>query len=659
MEPIVNNFAPPKPSDLDTISQDQNNTVSASPANLPNGLTEQAVLSYAKGRNTTWEGWFTPKFKLLEQNRELWRNSSVGGVRPGTTKPIPMAVGYAIVESVTARMNTTLLSRPKLVEAVSEEAQGDNDKQQTVEDFINQQLRSSLRKPEVGKNAIKSALLDAITIVRSTWKRVPNEVAVSDYQTDPSTGESLFMGQKPQATFKETAELVKKSAANCAWDIHCTTKVQDSAWFRERSRMSYNELLTWQQQGRIQNVEKIKNIVPSGVSGAQKADFETKLKKADGDSKWDMTYADEKLYQVDEWYARMTYTDKTQEGNGEVKFIDAHFFIVEGEHLVMFEENDLLPKRHPYMSGVVITDPDSVIGLSLLEAIKTILDAINNYSGKEQSLVEWCSNPTIFYGNKSGLSGRTTFSRPMGMQPVSDASDIKEFLGNPNSVKVLQEYILFLMNQAREASGANEQFQGIDGADTATEFQGLQAAAGSRFADMADTLDQSLFESCAQEMYWMYRQFGVDGQMVVHPQTEESAAVALTKADLQGDYRFVCVSAATEGYKGKQIADDNSFIKEMVIANQGGVFGQLQYNLPKHITEISMPLKGQKSSKNMFVPAPPPAPPKIDPPKVSVSLKGEDVAMLGLTPAVQEDFGIQPAPPPAPMMPEMSAGMAQ
>jgi hypothetical protein len=42
----------------------------------------------------------------------------------------------------------------------------------------------------------------------------------------------------------------------------------------------------------------------------------------------------------------------------------------------------------------------------------------------------------------------------------------------------------------------------------------------------------------------------------------------------------------------------------MIEANNGGMLGGTKYNLPKHITEISLPLRGQKSSKDMFVTAP-------------------------------------------------------
>lgn len=613
MEPIVNNNPPPKPADLDVMSNDNTNTVGGSPVNLPNGLTKEAILSYARNRNSTWDKWFTPKFKRIEENWKLWRNMRAGGTARTGANPIPLAVGYAILESVLARLNTTLLSRPKYVEAVSEIPQNDNGIQSQIEDFINQQLTKELRKPETGKSGFKSALLNGYVIFRSVWKREAQETSDAEYKEDPTTKEQLYMGEKPRTAFKEYWTARNCNPSNMAWDIHTTTKIDESSWVRERDYKSYNEFLVMEQNGELENVEQLKNITPSRLEGGAKEDFEKKLKRADGDPEWRTSYADEKLYQIDEWHAYMSYQDKDAEDGQTAKCIHAHFYIVENNHLMMFDENVLKPVRMPYKSAQLIQDPDSIIGLSLLEAIKPLLDSINVYAAKQQQLVEWCSNPTIFYGSKSGLAGRTTFSRPMGMQPVNDASDIKEFLANPASVKVVQEYMQFLISQARESSGANEQFQGIDGADTATEFQGLQAAAGSRFADIGENLNQGLIEPLGQEAYWMYRQFGVDGQMVFHPQTEESAAVAITKQMFQGEYRFVANTASTDNYKQRQIQDDTNFLQMMGAMNGQGGFNGMLYNVPKHVTEISLPMRGQKSSKDMFTPAPPPQPQMLGP----------------------------------------------
>lgn len=636
MQPIVNNNLPPKPSDLGTLSQDQSNSNNNSSADLPNGLSKQAILDFARNRNASWDKWFAPFFRRIEENRKLWRNLPAEMQRRVGAAPIPMAVGFSILESVDARLNSTLLHRPKMVEAISEQVQMDNTLQRKVEDFVNQCLGRESKRPDKGKMTLKGALLDGTAVIRSMWERKPYEVEQPQYDIDPLTGEQVFIGQQTQTLFREGWTFKRLGIGNVCWDVHTTTKAQDSKFFRERAYMSYNELLQMQMDGQLKGVEAIKHIVPSGLQGTDKQDFEARLKKAAGDTNWRNSYGDEKIYKVDEWYAVISYEgpqtiaedvaeDKMETAQGvsepeesnsvpeanepaemTTKFINAHFFIVEEQEIVMFEENVLVPKRHPYISSQAIQDPESILGLALLESVRPLLEIINTYAGKQQSLVEWCSNPTIFYGNKSGLAGRTTFTRPMGMQPVADANDIKEFLANPNSLKVVSEYIDRVINMAREATGANEQFQGIEGADTATEFQGLQAAAGSRFADLADTLNQGIFEPLAQECYWFYRQFGVDGQMVVHPQTEEASAVPITKADLQGEYRFSAISAAQENYRRAQIQDDTAFVGEMVQANQSGVFGPVRYNLAKHIQEISMPLRNQNSGKDMFIPAPMP-----------------------------------------------------
>ncbi len=607
MQPITNNFDLPKPSDTPDLEQNQGGE-SEGPISLPDGLKEEKVIKWTKTRASVWDSWFKEKFNRIETNHLLARNAKGNNInsRIGNA-PIPLAVGYSILEAVTARMNTTLLARPKLAEAVADSVMSDNGQQENVEAFINQKLTAELRQPEKGKFAIKAALIDGYVVARSEWKKVLVEDEKAEYKKDPLNDNNLYMGSKPTKQYKESWTFRKCNPTNCGWDIHTTTRGQDSPFFFENDKWSYNEMLDKQDAGELTGVERLKNITPSGMNGKEKDDFESKLKKADGDKDWSESYADQKLYKITEWFGAIPYKDEE-----EAEVCYCHFFIAEDKFLISFEENVLRPRRHPYITAQTVQEVDSVIGLALLEAIKPLLDAINNYAGKQQALVEWCSNPTIFYGNKSGLAGRTTFNRPMGMQPVTDANDIKEFLANPDSVEVVQKYIEFLINLARESSGANEQFQGIEQAETATQFQGLQAAAGSRFADIAENLNQGLVEALALECFYMYRQFGVDGQMVVHPQTEEASAVPLMKMDLQGDYRFIATSSASDNYKRAEIQDDTTFLQMMQGMNgQGGFPGQggtMLYNIPKHVTEISIPLRGQKSSKDMFTPAPPPAP---------------------------------------------------
>ena len=471
----------------------------------------------------------------------------------------------------------------------------DNAQQKLVGDFINQKLLEVVPQPDKGKSAIKSALVESFMVLRSEWVREVHETVKPMTEPHAVTGEPVIVGEEAVPSMREGWTFRAKNPANMAWEPHTETAIQDSPWTRERAKMSYNELLAWQREGRIWNVEYLKNIVPSSLGASEKEDWEAKLKKADGDSEWNYTYADEKKYQIDEWYADLTF-----ETQGQTQTVKCHFFIAEGSHLIYWEENPLQPKRHPYISCPILIDPRSITGLNILAPVEQLLEQINAYATKQSALVDGFSDPVVFYDESSGLNGRTTFKKMKGMIPVTNVNGIKEWVPDTSSLGVVRDYIQFLIGLARETTGANEQFQGIDGADTATEFQGLQAAAGSRFSDIADTLAQGMLEALAFECHAMYAQFGVDGEMVVHPSTESGPAQLITRAQLAGEYQFKAVSPVTEGYKGKQIADDTQFITEVGALNQAGAFGAKRYNLGKHIAEVSLPLRGVKTSADMF-----------------------------------------------------------
>jgi hypothetical protein len=600
-------------------------------ADMPEGVSPEALIQFSKSRNSAWSKWFEGKLKDIQRSHELWRNVQQATDKKGNQVPLP--VGYSILESVSARLNSVLLNRAKFVDAVSEIAQADNSKQSIVEDFVNQNLIDQSRKPQKGKATIKSGLLDGIAIVRSVWKREPYTATEPQYEADPMTGELIPVGEVTAQLFREYWTFEKKSISSMAWEPTCTTKIEDSPWIRERAFMAFNDLVRWKNEGRIWDISALKNVVPSGMSGEEKSDFEGRLKKSDGDKEWRKGFSYDKVYQIDEWFADVT----VGEGD-EARIKKMHWFVAENDYLLYAEENVLEPKRAPYVSSPNIMKPDSIIGLSLLETVSNLLALINSYGAKHNSLVGTASNLNVFYGEKSGIKRDQKFDKVVNMVPVQDARDIQPFQFNPSVVEIVKSSIEFWATFAREATGANEQFQGIEGADTATEFQGLQAAAGSRFADIADTYNQSLFEGLAYECLWMYQQLGVDGQMVYHPQSEETAGVALTRADIQGQYRFVASSVNTENYKARQVVDDTAFVAQMVEANANpAVMGGRIYNIPKHIEEISLPLRGQKNSKDAFVQVPP------------VVVPGPVTPVTPGTPPVPADGGALPMVPSEPV----------
>lgn len=733
MEPIVYNNMPNQDPKLGLPSNSAGAGSSSSVINFPDGVSASSIISYAKTRNSIFEKWYNPFVKLIATYHKMWRNEMTANMKG--TKPVPLPVSHSIIESINARLTSVIFNRPKYVDALPQQVTADNTLQKKVEDYVNQELKDVSPQPDKGKSAIKALLLDTFIIWRNVWKQCTEIITVPDYEPGmmqpgpqgPMPGQPMFVGNHEETITYEHWDWELMDPEQMAWDPHCTTNIQDSGWARQRTRMSYNQLMQWQQEGRVDDIDQLKTVTPSGLNPGMKKDWETSLREADGDKNWAFSYGDEKEFKVEEWYAEITYNgpapipseietgdveskiiddntplgslhapsefgmvpkdvspdfkggdddnsseelksdieDEQEEGKEVTKVMKAHFIIVEDKYIIKFEENPLRPQRIPYGSCPMIVKPRSIMGMSPLEPVKVIQDQINGFASKQNDLIDQATNRLILYDSTSGLTGRTAFSKLNGLVPVESINGIKEFPANPTTVKIIQDYITAMQELMNQSTGANEQFQGAEGADTLGEFQGLVAAAGSRFADVADTINQSMIENMADECFWFTQQFGVDGQMIVRQTGGDTPPVSLTRADFIGQYKFSAVSATTENYHKQAIADDTAFVGMMNQINQTNGFGpgtqpntNKQFNVAGHLQNVSLPLRGAKNSADQFinVPIPPPPPPKPpDPPRISVALNGQDAAALGLSPAIQQDFGVQGQPQPQPqMMPPMA-----
>ena len=235
---------------------------------------------------------------------------------------------------------------------------------------------------------------------------------------------------------------------------------------------------------------------------------------------------------------------------GPVQIGDYHFFVVEDQVVINFEENPCDPRGTPYGSCPFVVDPHSVLGLSALDQVLSLQKMVNAFSGHQAALGDRAAKPLILYDATSGLSARSSFMKMYGYQPVDNINGIKEVSVDSGPLVAVQNYINFLIGLTRETSGANEQFQGVEGSDTATEFQGLMAAAGSRFANIADTLAQGWLEPLASECFRFYRQFGVDGQMVARTGIEGNGPAV--------DPRRASRGLQLPGHGGNEQAKQNS-----------------------------------------------------------------------------------------------------
>lgn len=606
----------------------------------PDGLTAEKILAFARSRRTAFDAWFKPQADHIQELWKMFENQNTGVVKSNKVVSLPIPNG--IVETINSRLAPAILNRSKFVDAIQNFVTPDDDKRINVDSFVNQKVMQESRKPNKGKDALKGNIIEGVMFWRHLWKIEENTVSVPQYTPDPSfmpdpmnpdaKPPMIYTGEQPQTQTKQFWSWEYKAPTSLIWEPTCTTRVQESPYVGEHSKMSLNDLLKWQAEGRITGVEQIKNIIPAGLNGPAREDWEKKRKEALGERNLDFKYADDKEFYVEEWFACITWetggaapqpeTEMLSTEDAEAQPVpvqpkpstpkqtnygEFHFFIVEDQVVVKFEENGLPHKMKPYGSCPFSTKPRSVMGLAACDPIKVISEQANTFAGKQNDLVNKIADPLTFYDDTSGISGRNQFMRTNGLQPVLNVNGIKQMPTDATPVKINQEYINFCIQLCRDITGANDQVAGIEGADTATEYQGLVAAAGTRFAEVADTINEFFIADLAMGCFLFYQQFGVDGQMIVHDTAQTGTSISLTRADLQGDFEFVPTVSQTQTGKEKAKSDDTAFL-QMVSTMPPNAMGGQVYNIPKHITEVSLPLRDIKTGPGWFLPAPPPMP---------------------------------------------------
>lgn len=612
MQPRVNNAPPPTaPNDpMPQGSGEGNDGLST----MPEGLSEAAVVKFCQARNSVFDQWFGPYIKAITEWHAVAKNKPIAA-KSGLSVALP--VGSGIVESINSRLQPMLLNRSKIVEAVPEFPTEDNEVTSQMEDFINQQVLTVTRTPEKGKQAIKSAIVESFIVWRNLWKMetkkrvVPTPILDPNFIPDPMNPEAQaqVIGSEDVIVEEQKGswDWELKNPANIAWDPHTITRISDSPWVRERSQMSFNQLKAWERAGIIKDVSRLRYVVPKGVSGTQKEGWEAEIRRADGDSNWSFTYADEKSYSVEEWWADLSWENGEEHTSKKMRW-----FLVENNYVFGLEENPLIPQRVPYDSCPFVLDLHSLTGQSAVGTITSIQGQINNMAGYQAALTERMAKPTIFYDESSGLSNRTSYFKLFGMQPVQNVQGIREMTADSAPVAAVQNYINFLIGLAREASGANEQFQGTEGADTLGEFQGLAAAAGQRFADTVDTLSQGWLERLATECYLFNKQFVNDGDAVVRASNTEGKAEILSRQAFELEFTFIASSSSNEQSKQKEVQAVVQAM-EMQAKMPPSPDGQT-LNVQKVWTDILLPMLGQKNGKDWFIQAPMPMMPAGMPP---------------------------------------------
>ncbi len=621
------------------------------PIQLPDGLTADEVIRITEGHNKIWQAFWDKKGNDIIAYSRMYENMQQGPRRAEQNMDLPAL--FSIIETIQARVVPAIFGKPRLVDALPEFPSGNNENMELVTDFVNQQLLWRSRAPLKSKAMVKGLIIEGTAFARSEMRQELFEDTAPVYTMDP-TGRRLYTGEEAVTRKRTIWDFTYISPMSLAWDPACVSQIGDAEWIRYRTQASINKLYQMQQDGIIAGVDKILELSPStpelaegqnptstggGGGSGRDQDFEQKRRDALNGSGQSFRYGDEKKYRLDEWHATLTYRKDLPDGAPHYEVCEAHFFIVDEKVLVKFELNGLRPVRKPYVGAPFTLQPGEMLGIPLPKIILGLAQQINIQSGRQADLVTAVTRINLAVDSSAGIDTRTLYQKEKGIIPVTNIAGIKQLSLDPTSVQILQGYLNFLIQFMRDASAATEQAQGVAGAKTATEFQGLVQNAFTRFAETVDNFNQFMIAGLAKECYLMYRQFGDDSQMFARGNGPDSAAIPVTRDLLQPHYDFIPTTMQNEQFRQAIIKQDDALFQVLTSPQVMQAFAQAgkQFDLEKFFVEHNLADRQVKNGNDYIKdvpPMPPPGMPAAQPPG----------ALPGMAPGMPSP-GMGPTPP--------------
>jgi hypothetical protein len=594
--------------------QDENSGAQQAPQD---SATEAGAIAYPEGISAEWlvrktkhikdefDKWFAKELSNIQEKYKMYEVKDVNGVLPGGTS-IPIVT--SVVDTANARLTMSLVPREKFVDAVAKDpdtmqGEGIQERREKVEHYVNETIKTTPYFEEKMDELFKTLLIEDVVPAQVYWSEEEYTATQVIRDVDPNTGMPVIVGEEETTSKFGRPDILPLSIRGLIWEPRCKTRFSDSPYVGKITMVSTNELLRMEQEGIIQDVQKILDRAPKQVTQDTKNDPDAQQSQAVEGQNLPSVGWDDGVYQLIEWWATLAW--KTPDGKYQVG--EYEFWIVGGDVVVKFRENHLKPKRKPFVTVKAAKKPGMILSQGPVDSIKGLYKDIITNMARKNSLIANAANSPTFYEPSSGLDGRRVSLQTNSMIPVLNVNGIKRVEPPVNAIQLIDNTITFLIGQSREATASNEQAQGIGGdADTATESQILAQGANSRFQYMADMIAASLFGDYAQEIFLFSKQFGVPGQMVVRQGGVDGEVQEILPEDLAGNYCFKAVPAQTQVGKERRFAMLTGFLEKLATAPPGTFKdsnGQvMEPQVFEFLSKTMMPLM-DISAANLFKPA--------------------------------------------------------
>lgn len=545
------------------------------PIKLPDDFpSEQVLLEWSEKRKKEHATWFGTNNGYGEQMLNSWKAYD--------SKPLPgqgalacIPLSNSIIETDTAKTYQSLFSRSKWVDAQPLTPQPDNENKTTVEDLINQELLYG-RMGTARKcfDILKGLGIEGTGAVRLEWAAYEEEtINVPVDVTNSLTGETSAVKATAQSKVfvtRHAPDLTGEAMQNLVWDPRVQTCLQDSEYVCHRQFPDLTTLLIMQQQGKLQNVDKIKRIAEGSSPRISDPDQKRRDDLAPSGAAAGNKGISGDSHRLDEWWGNVPYKS---EDDGTWKTVWLHWMIVNEEVLVLCEPDPWKDESghgpgHPFISFHKMIHPRDLLGSSVLQPIMDLQMYANGIQDSMSKLTKKAAKHPTFVTRAAGVDIMRMFQDELSIVPVLDANGIVSHPIDGPQLKAVAEERAWAIQQALQTVAANENVQGVAtqniGNATATEASIINANSGTRFQFNVDQLSYEFCAPLANGIWWMIRQWSQDGDLVVRESSIDGNSRPVTRDMLVNDYYFTPVTSALVNQQRALLQQKMQFVEQMI-----------------------------------------------------------------------------------------------
>lgn len=592
-----------------------------SPIQFPAGMTEAWLVGECKRLEEEFKGWFQQYQEKIYENKLLYENKQAAGITSKDGPIIPKTT--SIVDTHKARVMLPLFAQEKLFDLLPSgrqalQYQDAGDIAATVEDFLGEAVYDT---PEFYQRMDVVALnlfLENCMMAYLTWHSEEEEYLQVSTAGGKTLSDLVATEQKWGKRTKGYPCFEPLTTDEMAFDPRCQFNMRKARWVRRRVNLTFTDLKVLERQKQLAGADELKaaaNAAATGSSsttGAQTAkDPQAQnAQRVEGTNLPKGSFDKDNVF-VDVWFATLEWENEGKSEHGE--FV---FWLGNGEKVLRCKPNGSKRLKRPFLYTSLNQKVGGLMGQGPIDTVKALVKEIANTLAAERRLSWQAANSPIFYEPVTMLDGQRTILEGANLVPVLSSKGINRMDPPVAAIGLLRERLQFLLNQADQATAANEQTQGVQGNKdgTATEAQILAGSASIRIQYISNMVNAAFFAEMGGGYLELYREHGVEGEMAVREGGVDGNPVPITLLMLSQDYIIRPLGSMPEANKMNRfkllsgaLREVASIPPEALTDAQGNMHKVNTYDfLVKDVLPLIGVRGGQRLFTNLGQPAPRP-----------------------------------------------------